>query len=81
MNVRRRNEAVATDTIYCDTPAVDDGSTCAQFYTGISTKYCEAYGVKTDGQFVHTLMDVIRKRGAMDTLVSDRAKSELSNKV
>ena len=81
MNVRRRNEAVATDTIYCDTPAIDDGATCAQFYTGISTKYCEAYGVTTDGQFVHTLMDVIRKRGAMDTLVSDRAKSELSNKV
>ena len=81
LNVKRRNEAVATDTIYCDTPAIDDGSTCAQFFTGISTKYCEAYGVKTDGQFIHTLLDVIRNRGAMDTLVSDRAKSELSNKV
>ena len=35
LNVTRRNEAVATDTIYgpgC--PAVDNGSTAAQFFVG-----------------------------------------------
>ena len=31
LNVHRRNEDVATDYIYCDTPAIDDGSTGAQF--------------------------------------------------
>ena len=81
LNVRRRNESVATDTIFCDTPAIDDGATCAQFFTGLQSKFCEVYGMKTDGHFVRTLMDTIRKNGAMDTLVSDRAQSEMSNKV
>ena len=31
-NIPRRSEAVATDTIFSDTPAVDDGSTMAQFF-------------------------------------------------
>ena len=30
-NIPRRSEAVATDTIFSDTPAVDDGSTMVQF--------------------------------------------------
>ena len=33
-NIPRRSEAVATDTIFSDTPAVDDGSTMAQFFCG-----------------------------------------------
>ena len=28
-NIHRRNKAVATDTIYLDTPAIDDGSKIA----------------------------------------------------
>ena len=39
------------------------------------------FGIKTDGEFVNTLEDNIRKRGAMDKLVSDRAQAEISNKV
>jgi hypothetical protein len=31
LNVLRRNEPVATDYIYSDTPAIDNGSTGAQF--------------------------------------------------
>ena len=31
-NIPRRSEAVATDTVFSDTPAVDDGSTMAQFF-------------------------------------------------
>ena len=33
-NIPRGSEAVATDTIFSDTPAVDDGSTMAQFFCG-----------------------------------------------
>ena len=33
-NIPRRNEAVATDTIFSDTPAINDGSTMAQFFVG-----------------------------------------------
>ena len=33
-NIPRRNEPVATDTIFGDTPAINDGSTMAQFFVG-----------------------------------------------
>ena len=81
LNVSRRNEPVATDTIYGDTPAIDNGSTCAQFYVGVDTKFCSAYGITTDGKFINTLLDVIRSHGAMHTLVTDGAKSEMSKRV
>ena len=37
--------------------------------------------MKTDTEFVNTLEDVIRKRGAMDKLISDSAWSETSKRV
>jgi hypothetical protein len=37
--------------------------------------------MKTDKQFVSTLEDNIRERGAMSKLISDRAQVEISNKV
>ena len=46
-NIPRRSEAVATDTIFSDTPAVDDGSTMAQFFCGHDTLVCYAYGIKS----------------------------------
>ena len=80
-NIPRRSEAVATDTIFSDTPAVDDGSTMAQFFCGHDTLVCDAYGIKSTKQFINTLSDNIRKRGAMDTLISDGVKYEISKRV
>ena len=80
-NIPRRSEAVATDTIFSDTPAVDDGSTMAQFSCGRDTLVCDAYGIKSTRQFINTLSDNIRKRGAMDTLISDGGKYEISKRV
>ena len=80
-NIPRRSEAVATDTIFSDTPAVDDGSTMAQFFCGRDTLVCDAYGIKSTKQFINTLSDNIRKRGAMDTLISDGGKYEISQRV
>ena len=80
-NITRRSEAVATDTIFSDTPAVDDGSTMAQFFCGQDTLVCDAYGIKSTKQFINTLSDNIRKRGAMDTLISDGGKYEISKQV
>ena len=77
-NIPRRSEAVATDTIFSDTPAVDDGSTMAQFFCGHDTLVCDSYGIKSTKQFINTLSDNIRKRGAMDTLISDGGKYEIS---
>ena len=47
----------------------------------MDTLVTDAYGFKSDGEFVSTLEDNIRKWGAMSKLVNNRAQSELSNKV
>ena len=80
LNVFRRNESVAIDTIYCDVAAIDNGSTCAQFYVGIDTKFCSAYRVQTNGALINTLLDVIRNHDAMHTVITDGAKAELAKK-
>ena len=82
LNVRRRHEAVATDTIYADTPAVDtNGHTCAQIFVGRTSLLCDIYGMGSTNEFVNTLLDCIRDRGAMDKLISDHAEYETSSRV
>ena len=80
-NIPRHSEAVETDTIFSDTPAVDDGSTMAQFFLGHDTLICDAYAIKSTKQFLNALSDNLRKRGAMDTLISDGGKYEISKRV
>ena len=72
---------LATDTVFSDTPAVDSGVKQAQVIVGRDTLVADAYPVKSGKQFVNTLEDNIRRRGAMDKLLSDSAKTEISNKV
>jgi hypothetical protein len=79
--VKRRNEPVATDTIFSDTPAVDSGVTCAQLFVGRESLVADVYGLKTEKAFVNTLEENICKRGAMDKLISDCAKAEMSERV
>ena len=78
LNIPRSHEAVATDTVFSDTPAVDKK---AQVFVGRDTIVADAYPMKSGKQFVNTLEDNIRRRGAMDKLLSDVAKTEISNKV
>lgn len=80
-NVQRRSEAVATDTVYSDTPAIDSGITAAQFFVGVESLVCDIYPLQSDKQFINTLQDNITKRGAMSKLISDRAQVEISKKV
>ena len=80
-NIPRCSEAVATDTIFSDTPAVDDGSTMVQFFCGRDTLVCDAYGIKSTKQFINTLSDNIRKQGALDTRIRDGGKYEISKQV
>ena len=75
------DEAVATDTIFSDTPAINDGSAMAQFFVGRDTLVCNAYGIKSQKQFINTLYDNIRFRGAMTTLITDGGRYEISKKV
>ena len=78
LNVQHQREAVGTDSIYSDTPAIDNGCKMAQLFIGKDSLIADAYPIKTDKQFVNTLEDNIRKRGAMDKLISDGANAETS---
>ena len=80
-NIPRRSEPVACDIVYADVPAIDDGSTAATIFVGCNTNVTDAYGIKTDRQFVNTLEDNIRERGAPHKLISDRAQVEISKRV
>ena len=55
LNVKRRDEPVATDTVFSDTPAIDDGSTCAQIYTRRYSLFLSVYGMKSEKEFFNTL--------------------------
>ena len=81
LNVYRRDESVATDTFFSDTPAIDCGVTTAQFFVGCDSMVCDAYPMKSSKKFVNTLEDNIRERGAMNRLISDSARDEMSSKV
>ena len=81
LNIPRRHEAVATDTVFSDTPAVEGGVKQAQVFVGRNTLVADAYQMKSGKQFVNTLEDNIRRRGALDKLPSDSAKTEISIKV
>ena len=81
LNIPRRHEAVATDTVFSDTPAVDSGVKQAQVFVDRDTLVVDAYPMKSGKQFVNTLEDNIRRWGAMDKLLSDSAKTEISNEV
>ena len=80
-NVHRRNEAVAIDTVFSDAPAIDDGSTVSQIFEGRESLVAHVYSIATEKQFTNTLEENIRKRGAIDKLISDRAQVEISTRV
>ena len=81
LNIPSRHEPVATDTVFSDTPAVDSGVEQAQVFVGRDTLVADAYPMKSRKQFVNSFEDNIRRRGAMDRLLSDSAKTEISKKV
>ena len=80
-NIPCRNEAVPTDTIFSVTPAIGSGVTTAQMSVGKDTLVSDVYPMQSSKQFVNTLEDNIRFRGAMSKLISDYAQVEISNKI
>ena len=80
-NVPRRHEAVATDTVYSNTPAGDSGVKQAQLFVGKESLVSDIYPMRSGKQFINTLVDSIHRRGAMDKLISDLANNEISHKV
>ena len=82
VNVKRRHKPVATDTVFAMVPAVDTGGVKAtQLFVGRTSKFVEFCPVKSTAEFVNTLEDTIRKYGAIDKLISDSARVEISERV
>jgi hypothetical protein len=62
--------------------AIDDGSTTAQFFIGRRSHFRSITPMGTsDKHFAYQLMDEIRKYGAIDRLISDNAKAQISSQV
>ena len=81
LNIPRHYEAVAADTIFCEIPVVDSEVKQALVFVGRDTLVADAYPMKSGKQFVNTIEDNIRRQGATDKLLSDSARTEISNKV
>ena len=81
LNIPRRHEPVATDTIYSDTPAIGSGVTKAQLFVGKESLVADIYPLLNGAHFIHALEDNIRFRDAMDKVISDGAQNEISKKV
>jgi hypothetical protein len=81
LNVRPRDKPVATDTIYSNTPAINCGITSAQLFVGTKTHTADVYPIKSNKQFVNTLLDNITQCNAPTKLISDRAQVEISEHV
>ncbi len=79
--MKKRNEDLYTDTVYADTPAIDNFSTSAQFFVGCNTGVCDIYEMKSDKQFVNILEDQIRQHCAPNRFLSDAATLERSIRV
>ena len=80
LNGKHRSVHVAKDTVYCNTPVTDNGSTCAQLFVGTKTLLIDVYGMKSDTRFVNSLEDNVRQSVAMDKLTSDSTQSEISTR-
>ena len=52
----------------------------AQFSVGKDTLVYDAYGIRSLKQFINTLYDNIKSRGAMNTIITDGGKYETSKK-
>ena len=81
LSIPRRHEPVATDTVFSDIPGEHSGAKQAQVFVGRDTLVADAHPMKSGKQFVNTIEDNIRRRGAMDKLLADSAKTEISNNV
>lgn len=54
------SEDVATNTVFSDVPAIGGGETSAQIFVGRDSLVIDAYGLKSDKEFVNTLQDNVR---------------------
>ena len=79
LNILRRNEGTATDTIEGAVAAVGSkGAKYCQLFVGTKSLVADVYLMTNTEQFINTLQDNIRERGAPNILISDHANLERS---
>ncbi len=76
-NVGWRNEKVAMDTYFSDTPAIGGSVKMAQIYVGRTTLVTDVYPMTSENQIPCTFEHNIKDRGAMETIISDGAKAAI----
>jgi hypothetical protein len=81
VNVRRRDELVATNTIQSNVPAIDGAEKYAQIFVGMKSLITDVHGMKSPAQFPGILTDEIITRGAPTKLISDSSHVETSKEV
>jgi transposase InsO family protein len=81
VNVCRRDEPMATDTIQSDVPAIDGGEKYAQIFVGTKSLVTDVHGMKSPAQFPGILTDEIITCSAPTKLISDSARVETSKEV
>ena len=80
LNVLRRNEPVATDTVFADCESIG-GFTMAQVFVGRKSLVLSVAGMNSEKEFVNALLDSIREFGAPDLLICDNSKAQNSKRV
>jgi hypothetical protein len=86
-NITHLNEAVATDTFFFDTPALDDGimghgeTTMIQLFCGCKSILIAVYPMLSEKNISGTLEDFIRHYGAPNALFSDISKAQTGRAV
>ena len=78
LNIPRKHEAAAMNTAYSDAPAVDSGVKMAQLFVGKESLVSDIYPMRSGKQFVNSLDDNVCRCGAVDKLINDSAKNEIS---
>jgi transposase InsO family protein len=81
VNVRRRDEPMATDTIQSDVPAIYGGEKYEQIFVGTTSLVTDVHGMKSPAQFPGVLTDEIITCSAPTKLISDSAHVETSKEV
>ena len=81
-NIPRRNEGLASDSVKAAVAAIgSNGCRYCQLFVGTKSLVADVYLMKSTSQFVATLQDVIRERGAPNILITDSANDERSKVV
>ena len=67
--------------VYSDTLRVDSGVKQSQLFVGKESLVSDIHPMRSRKQFVNTVEDNMHRHGAMDKVISDSAKNQISHKV